>query len=260
RTPSDPTGHAGAGYNGLVRAARVDVEGQCSGEDAFYEWRARIAIDGRQLVEAHALLDVVNARRPVSRPRVRLFDPLERELVIGLTPPCQHIGVVDPGTEQGVLLDRAATVRADENGECRRMDPDLLEPVTVEIELLDLQGGAAPQLAFRQREIAPDGLAQVWEVQPSEHAVPVRVVALRAADRLARRRRVAAAPAQGGQALHLLVHPVRLGIAHEEIAPVRPPDQRRVGARQPFGPEIALEPREPGGGLRRKRPALHLAV
>src|SRR3989449_5662900 len=56
--------------------------------------------------------------------------------------------------------------------------PDLLEPVSVEIELLDLERGAAPQLAFGQREVAPDRLPEMREVQPSEHAVPVRVVAL----------------------------------------------------------------------------------
>src|SRR2546422_7560850 len=138
--------------------------------------------------------------------------------------------------------------------------PDLLEPVSVEIELLDLERGAAPQLAFGQREVAPDRLPEMREVQPSEHAMPVRVVALRTADRLARCRRVARAPAQRGQGLHLLVHPVRLGIAHEEIAPVRSPDQRPVGPGEPLGPEVALEARQSGRGVRRQRPALHLAV
>src|SRR6266568_5788700 len=148
RTHSDRHRNAGPRYDRLVLAARIDFPGQCPREDALHEQRARVAIDGRQLVDAHALLDVVNARCPVSRSHVRLLAPLQRELVIRLAPPRQHLGVVDPGAEQRVFLYRAAAARADESGEGPRMQPDFLEPVSVEIELLDLERSAAPQLAF----------------------------------------------------------------------------------------------------------------
>src|SRR2546428_8442436 len=59
--------------------------------------------------------------------------------------------------------------------------------------------------------ISPDRRPQVWQVEATEHPVPVSVVALGAADGAARRRRIPPVAAQGGQRQHLLVHPIRLG-------------------------------------------------
>src|SRR2546427_9682590 len=105
------------------------------------------------------------------------------------------------------------------------MDPDLIEAVTVQVEPLRGERLTAPQLALRQREVVPDRVAQMRQVEPPEHTVPVGGVALRAADGPACRPRAAAAPtyssrrapAQRREGLHLLMHSVGLGVAHEEV-------------------------------------------
>src|SRR5207302_9261719 len=102
----------------------------------------------------------------------------------------------NPVAEARVLLDHTTAPRAHDGREPGRMDPDLLEPVAVQVHALDGERRAAPQLALGQRELVPDGMSQMRQVQAYEHAVPLRVVALRAADRPARRRRLARAPAQ----------------------------------------------------------------
>ena len=115
--------------------------------------------------------------------------------------------------------------------------------------------------ALGQGQIAPDRLSQVGQVQSAEHAVPVGVVALRPADGAAGRRRIAPLPAtERGERLHLLVHPVGLGVLDQEVAPVGAPDQRAVGARHPRLAQVALQPDQPQRGVGRQRPALHLAV
>src|SRR5437879_12443646 len=111
------------------------------------------------------------------------------------------------------------------------MDPDLIEAVTVQVEPLRGERLTAPQLALRQGEVVPDRVPQMRQVEPPEHTVPVGVVALRAADGPAGRRRAAATtpscrpPAPRSEGLHLLTHSVGLGVAHEEVPPVRPAPQ-----------------------------------
>src|SRR2546425_8035412 len=107
------------------------------------------------------------------------------------------------------------------------MDPDLIEAVTVQVEPLRGERLTAPQLALGQREVVPDRVPQMREVEPPEHTVPVRVVALRAADGAACRRRTPSsspspsppppAPAPPREGPHLLMHSVGLGVAHEQV-------------------------------------------
>src|SRR5260370_26090454 len=110
---------------------------------------------------------------------------------------------MEPRGEQWSLLQRPAAPRAHERRERRRMDPDLLEPVAVEIEPLDAERLAAPELPLGQRELVPDRAPQMLEVQPPDHAVPLPLVALRPAHRPARYRGVPAVPAQDGDRLRL---------------------------------------------------------
>src|SRR2546422_4849325 len=99
------------------------------------------------------------------------------------------------------------------------MDPDLIEAVTVQVEPLRGERLTAPQLALRQREVVPDRVPQMRQVEPPEHTVPVGVVALCAADGPAGRPRATATtpsrppPAQRREGLHLLMHSVGLGVA-----------------------------------------------
>src|SRR2546422_11335549 len=103
------------------------------------------------------------------------------------------------------------------------MDPDLIEAVTVQVEPLRGERLTAPQLALCQREVVPDRVPQMRQVEPPEHTVPVGVVALCAADGPAGRRRATATtpscrpPAQRREGPPPLMHSGGLGGAHGEI-------------------------------------------
>ena len=140
------------------------------------------------------------------------------------------------------------------------MDPQLLGAVAVEIEPLDDQPLAAAQLALGERQLPPDRGPQVRQVQSSEHPVPVGIVALGPADGAARGRRVAARAAQPRQREHFLVHAIRLGVLHEEVAPVRAAHQRPLRPRQAGLAQLLLEHGEAARGHGRQRPRLHLPV
>ena len=107
---------------------------------------------------------------------------LQGQVVVGLPPAGQHIGVVDSAAEDGVLLDRGSARRAHDRGKRGRVQPDLVMAVAVEIEHLPGEPLAPAELAFREGQLAPDGVAKVRQVQAAEHAVPIRVVALGTAD------------------------------------------------------------------------------
>jgi hypothetical protein len=121
------------------------------------------------------------------------------------------------------------------------VDPQLLGAVGVEIERFHGQRLAAAQLALGEGQVAPDRGPQVRQVQSAEHAMPVGVVALGAADGAPRGRRVAALAAQRRQRQHLLVHAVRLGVLHEEVPPMAAAHEGAVGTGHPFLSEVALQ-------------------
>ena len=62
------------------------------------------------------------------------------------------------------------------------MDPDLLVTVEVEVEPLPGQSLVTPKPSLGGREVPPDRIAKVRQIEPAEDAVPVRVVALRSPD------------------------------------------------------------------------------
>ena len=243
----------------LVLGALIGVQGEVARHHAIDEQRSGVAIDGREASETDALLDVVNARRTVSGTGLCPVMSV-RKLMIGFPPAGQYVRVIESRPKHGVLLDRAAAVRTHERGEIGGVNPDFLESVAIQVEALDLKRLAPPQLRLGQREVAPDRVAEVGEVEAAEHAVPVGVVALRPRDRLPRLDGIAAAAAQGGEGHHFLVHAVRFGVAHEEVAPMRPAEQRPVGTGDSLRAQVVLEPGQPRGGLRWQRPGFHLAV
>lgn len=146
---------------------------------------------------------------------------VQRRLVIWLPAAREGIGVVGTGRKNGEFLDGPAAGGADQGGELIRVDPDLFVPITVEVYHLRRQVLSAPELALGKRQAPPDGLPEVRQVQSTEHTVPVGIVALRPPDGTASRTGIARAAAEQRQGLHLLVHSVRLGVLHQEIAPVR---------------------------------------
>ena len=77
--------------------------------------------------------------------------------------------------------------------------------------------------AFRPRKMLPDGLAQVRQVQPTKHPVPIRIVTLGPTDLAPCSRRITALPTQLGEGAHLLVHAVGFGILDQEVPPVSTP-------------------------------------
>ena len=70
-------------------------------------------------------------------------------------------------------------------------------------------------------------------IESAEDTVPIRIVALRSADRAPRIDRIAARAAQRGEREPLLVHAVRLRVLREKAPPVGAAHQRAVRADQP---------------------------
>src|SRR6267154_4547801 len=104
------------------------------------------------------------------------------ELVIGFASPGEDVGEIDEVVEPREHFDGATTMWTDHGRELRGVDPQLGVAVVVEIQLLVRQRLTLAQRALGDRELAPDRVAQVREVQAAEHAVPVGIVALRATD------------------------------------------------------------------------------
>src|SRR6202022_3105438 len=96
-------------------------------------------------------------------------------------------------------------------------------------------------------QVAPDCFPQVGQIQTSEYAVPIGVVALRSSECAPGSGRISAGPAQEGERLHLLVHPIGLGVLHQEIAPVSASDQGSVRTGDAGLAEITLQADEPEG-------------
>ncbi len=140
------------------------------------------------------------------------------------------------------------------------VDPDLLVTVEVEVESLPGQSFVTPKPSLGGREVPPDRIAKVGQIEPAEDTVPVRVVALRSPDGTSSLRVVPSGATERGESLHLLVHPIRLGVLHLKISPVRAPNERAVRPRGPGLAEVALESRKPQCRVGRQRPALHLPV
>ena len=119
------------------------------------------------------------------------------------------------------------------------MDPDLVVAVAVDVEDVVRQSLPLTQRRFRLRQVPPDRVSQMRQVEAAEDAVPVGVVALGPADGATRRGRIAMPARQRAQRHHLLVHPVRFGILDQEVAPVRAANERAVGAGHTGLAEIA---------------------
>src|SRR5687767_5083995 len=130
------------------------------------------------------------------------------------------------------------------------MHPYLVASVGVEVERFGSQTLTSTKLTFGAREIQPDRLAQVREVESAEHSVPHRVVALRMADGAARSRRIAPTAAERGERHHLLVRAVRLRVLDEKVAPVRAAHEYTVALGEALGTQLRLERGEPVGGRR----------
>jgi hypothetical protein len=88
------------------------------------------------------------------------------------------------------------------------MNPDFVVSVSIDIEDLGRQHLTLSELALGLRQVLPDGFPKVREIQPAEHAVPVRIVALSPADGSAGIRHATQLPQSKRERLHLLVHPV----------------------------------------------------
>jgi len=160
-------------------------------------------------------------RRGPHRPR------FQGGVVISFPSARQCVGVVDLRGEDGVLLDRSAPPRTDDRGE-------LVEWIQISScpspsRSRTSASSTSPCRSSRSPERdSPDCLSQMGQVEAAEHAVPVSVIALGSPDCAASGRgQVSPAAQEEGKRLHLLVHPVGLGVLHQEVAPVDPGSGRR---------------------------------
>src|SRR5262245_1676607 len=103
----------------------------------------------------------------------------QRPIVVRLFSPGQYVGVVDLRREDAVLLDASAPRGAEDGGKVRRMNPQLVVAVTVEVQPLMLKAFFPPQLPLGDAELLPDGVPKVRQVQATEDSMPVGVIALR---------------------------------------------------------------------------------
>src|SRR5829696_990881 len=125
------------------------------------------------------------------------------------------------------------------------MDPDFLVAVAVDVPYLGPQTLAPPQLPFSECEVAPDRFPEVGEVQAAEYSMPISIVTLSPSDCAAGQGWVAGLAEQDRERLHFLVHPVGLRILHQEVAPMRPPDQGAIGAGDAGLAQVTLQTDQP---------------
>ena len=152
--------------------------------------------------------------------------------------------------------------RAHERGERGGVDPDLLVPVPVEVEHAP-RPGPSPRRSSpsASASFAPDGVAQVRQVQAAEDAVPVGVVALGAADGAAQLGGGSPVRRQSADSACIFLC-IRLdsGYLTRKFRQCAPRIERAVGPGDARLAEVALEARQSQRRVGRQRPALHLAV
>mgnify|MGYP003693547941 CR=1 FL=1 len=71
-------------------------------------------------------------------------------------------------------LDGAAAMRADHGRELRRVHPELRISVVVEVELLIRERLSLAEHTLGDRQLTPDRVAQMRQIEAAEYAVPVR--------------------------------------------------------------------------------------
>src|SRR5688572_544200 len=171
----------------------------------------------------------------------------------------QRISEVFAEREAGQFLDRAAACGTDDRRKSGRVNPEFRVAIMIDVPRFPLQWLVLPQLLLRGGEVSPYLGSEERQVQSAEDSVPVRIIALRTSDRATRRGRIATLATQFRQCEHLLVHPVRLRILHQEVAPMRSANQRAIGVEASLA-QFLLEVEKPKGSVHGQRPSFHLAV
>src|SRR5215210_1565436 len=140
------------------------------------------------MLQSNSFFKVVNTGSAILCLTAGLRLILQGGVVVRLAPPGERIGIIGFACKDRILLDRTTAAGADQGREPIRVNPDLIVAVPVQVQHLRGQILTAPEISLGLREIPPDGLSQMRQVETAEDAVPVRVVALRSPDRPASRR------------------------------------------------------------------------
>ena len=167
------------------------------------------------------------------------------------TPPAagERVGVVD-AVEKTVYSSTAPPRAGLTSARTPASGPDLVVAIAVQVEHVPRETLARAQRRFGLREIAPDRVPQMRQVEPAEDAVPVGIVALRPADGATHRGRIAGRRASALSAIIFLCIRFDSGYLTRKFRQCGPRIARRRGRRH--GPR---RDRAPAASAGARRPA-----
>src|SRR5574337_1476171 len=203
-------------------------------------------------------LQVVNPRDSLVRLPFRLRCRTPDRIVIDLRATSEGIEEVGLSGEVCPLHQPTATMRLNLGREAAAVDPDLRRPVTIEIGRLHLECLAATEADLSARQMSPDLVSQMTQVQAAEYPMPVAVVTLSREELKSGLLGPAPYREQSAKRQTLLVGPVGFSIPDQKMFPMPSAQMRHESSG--IGAETALELFKPTPPIRSQRPFLHLDI
>src|SRR5574337_1592764 len=203
-------------------------------------------------------LQVVNPRDSLVRLPFRLRCRTPDRIVIDLRATSEGIEEVGLSGEVCPLHQPPATMRLNLGREAAAVDPDLRRSVAIKIGCLHPECLAAANAGLSARQMSPDLVSQMRQVQTAKYPVPVAVVTLSREELKPGLFGPTPYRQQSAKRQTLLVGPVRLGITDQKMLPMPSAQIRHepIG----IGAETVLELFKPTPPIRSQRPFLHFDI
>src|SRR5574337_1275463 len=203
-------------------------------------------------------LQVVNPRDPLVRLPFRLRCRTPDRIVIDLRATSEGIEEIDLSGEVCPLHQPTAAVRLNLGREAAAVDPDLRRSVAIKIGRLHLECLAATEAGLSARQMSPNLMSQMRQVQATKYPMPVAVVTLSREELKPGLLGPASYREQPAKRQTLLVGTVGLRIPDQEMLPMASAQMghKPIG----IGAETALQLFKSPPPVRPERPLLHLDI
>src|SRR3990170_791346 len=203
-------------------------------------------------------LQVMDAGDAALRPSAGLGCGATDGIMIRLGTTGEGIEEVDLLSEIGPLNKPTTAVRLHLGRKTLAVNPDFFAPIAIEICRLDLDRLATADRCLGPGKMTPDLVPQMRKVESAEYPMPVPIIALCGEEFMPHWTDPAPGREQTAEGQTLLVGPVSLGIADQEVLPMSPSDVGGVSIG--IGAEPGLDLRKPPPPFVAEGPLLHLAI